>query len=1011
MNKKAVCRLLFAGVLGLGLPSIGLCQGVLTLGSVTGRAGSPAALNLSLSGTSASSGRTSLQFNLTYSASDFSTITAVAGPAAVAQAKSVLCSPSSGQLSCLIWGTNKNAISDGILLVLSAIPSTTSIASVRPIGISSVLSFDSTGSTLPGLTTVGGSVQISASVPTPALSSLTCTPSLLSSNTSATCTVSLSSAATSATTITVTDNNASLAVPASVTIPQGASQANFTATAGTLTGDSVAVVTASFNGVSQATSISLMSVPSLTSLTCTPTTLTYGASATCTVAFSRALPAASTIALSATSATSVASAPGLVAAYGFNEASGTELNDSSGNTNKGTISGASWNTAGRYGAALSFNGTSSRVDIPGTASLNLTTGMTMEAWVRPNVVPTGWRSILTKEKTGGLVYGLYGNSDTNRPSAHVSIGWEQDTRGTAQLAVNTWTHLTGTYDGTNLRIYVNGVLASTKMIGGSLPTSTGMLRIGGNVVWGEYFSGLIDEVRIYNRALSATEIQTDMNTPVGAAGGAISVPASVSVAAGASTASFKATAARVSVSTAASVTATSNGVSRSATITVVPTVDTSTSQSLLSTSSLKSSSVRTTTASSATTEAAVTDIATEARSLSCLPASIAQGGTSLCTLALDKPVAGATKVAVTTSPSLLAQSSITVPVGESSVQFEAAARTRGISDATVAATVNGQSFNTAIRISPKSLTVFAPDRQDSVNGDPVHFQVTTFEPNKLPVQLTASNVPAGAQFDAKTGEFAWQPNAQAEGTFPVTFTAANGAGATSSAQVVIDITSGDPVIEKIVNAATQSSEGACSPGSIASIQGKSLNRSTEEVTALVNGEQASILYTSAREIAIRCPNLPAGTPLQVKVIRGTAESNIVNSTMSAAGPGLFSVNNSGTGEALSESNSVSAIGFAKQLGETTGATTQNVVSFLGTGFGEAVSPESLKLVWGTTSLSVQSVNEELPGIWRISIPILNSASAGSQVPLRLIFNSGSSVFSSNTVTTAVVPSPAKPSAD
>ena len=46
-------------------------------------------------------------------------------------------------------------------------------------------------------------------------------------------------------------------------------------------------------------------------------------------------------------------------------------------------------------------------------------------------------------------------------------------------------------------------------------TSTGDLRIGGNNVWGEFFSGLIDEVRVYNRALSPTEIQTDMNTPVG----------------------------------------------------------------------------------------------------------------------------------------------------------------------------------------------------------------------------------------------------------------------------------------------------------------------------------------------------------------------------------------------------------------------------------------------------------------------------------------------------------------
>jgi len=47
-------------------------------------------------------------------------------------------------------------------------------------------------------------------------------------------------------------------------------------------------------------------------------------------------------------------------------------------------------------------------------------------------------------------------------------------------------------------------------------SSTGALRIGGNNVWGEYFQGLVDEVRIYNRALSPAEIQTDMNTPLAA---------------------------------------------------------------------------------------------------------------------------------------------------------------------------------------------------------------------------------------------------------------------------------------------------------------------------------------------------------------------------------------------------------------------------------------------------------------------------------------------------------------
>ena len=82
------------------------------------------------------------------------------------------------------------------------------------------------------------------------------------------------------------------------------------------------------------------------------------------------------------------------------------------------------------------------------------------------------------------------------------------------MPLNTWTHLTATYDGATLRMFVNGVQASSRAVTGLTATTSGALRIGGNSVWGEYFRGLIDEVRIYNRALTAAEIQTDMTTPI-----------------------------------------------------------------------------------------------------------------------------------------------------------------------------------------------------------------------------------------------------------------------------------------------------------------------------------------------------------------------------------------------------------------------------------------------------------------------------------------------------------------
>ncbi|HYK50479.1 MAG TPA: LamG domain-containing protein, partial [Terriglobales bacterium] len=86
--------------------------------------------------------------------------------------------------------------------------------------------------------------------------------------------------------------------------------------------------------------------------------------------------------------------------------------------------------------------------------------------------------------------------------------------GTAALTTNTWTHFAGTYDGMTLRLYVNGTQVASRAQTGPIAISTNALQIGGDSIYGQYFPGKIDEIRIYNRALSATEIQSDMNTAI-----------------------------------------------------------------------------------------------------------------------------------------------------------------------------------------------------------------------------------------------------------------------------------------------------------------------------------------------------------------------------------------------------------------------------------------------------------------------------------------------------------------
>ena len=243
--------------------------------------------------------------------------------------------------------------------------------------------------------------------------------------------------------------------------------------------------------------------------------------------------AASNVAVSPTSenppSSFVTSIPaGLVAAFGFNEGGGGTVNDVSGMGNKGTISGATWVTAGRYGNALSFDGVSNWITVDDSPSLMLKAGMTLEAWVRPTSL-TGWRPVLYKESpfsagvpiaAPGLSWALYASDLTAPPSVYAtsSTGADQwvHAMGPSLLSVNTWTHLAGTYDGTALRLYVNGVLVRTRAHAGAIFSTTGPLRIGGSSVitpWGsQYFKGQIDELRIYNRTLSQGEIQVDMNT-------------------------------------------------------------------------------------------------------------------------------------------------------------------------------------------------------------------------------------------------------------------------------------------------------------------------------------------------------------------------------------------------------------------------------------------------------------------------------------------------------------------
>jgi len=211
----------------------------------------------------------------------------------------------------------------------------------------------------------------------------------------------------------------------------------------------------------------------------------------------------------------------LVASYGFNEGSGTTTADGSGNGNTGTLVNATWTTAGKAGDAIKFNGTNSTVVVNDAPSIDLTTGMTLEAWVYPTSLSNSggnWDAAIAKEhvnSSNDIAYALYAAAGTNAPPAvHILVsGKDYRAQGTSVLPLNTWTFLAGTYDGKTLKMYVNGNLVGSTSISGKITTTTNPLKFGGD--WdNEMFTGTIDSVEIYNTALTQSQIQGNEAAPL-----------------------------------------------------------------------------------------------------------------------------------------------------------------------------------------------------------------------------------------------------------------------------------------------------------------------------------------------------------------------------------------------------------------------------------------------------------------------------------------------------------------
>ena len=203
---------------------------------------------------------------------------------------------------------------------------------------------------------------------------------------------------------------------------------------------------------------------------------------------------------------------GLVGEWSFDEGAGTAARDSSGSGNTGTLVGSPAWVTGKHGGALSFNGSSSYVDVPASTSMN-TSLFSVTGWIKPS-------SSLTGADVGFV----------SKWSANISDGWFVElgntgdqariyTQGTTNpswipaaysFPVNQWSFVGVVYDGTKKYFYVNGSLVDSIAATGNISPTTKDVLIGlsqGSGALSHYFPGVIDDVKLYSRALSANEIQ------------------------------------------------------------------------------------------------------------------------------------------------------------------------------------------------------------------------------------------------------------------------------------------------------------------------------------------------------------------------------------------------------------------------------------------------------------------------------------------------------------------------